>query len=60
MSEDDLLPVLAELLSCPPHECAGTFRSSPPPCPEMNTDFLRQARVCPLAVQDGGTDHCHG
>ena len=53
MSEDDLLPVLAEYYQAPLMN-ARDFPSQPPPLSEMNTDFLRQARVCPLAVHDGG------
>ena len=53
MSEDDLLPVLAEYYHAPLMS-ARDFPQQPPPLSEMNTDFLRQARVCPLAVQDGG------
>ena len=53
MSEDDLLPVLAEYYQAPLIS-ARDFPQQPPPLSEMNTDFLRQARVCPLAVQEGG------
>ncbi len=53
MSEDDLLPVLAEYYHAPLMSVRD-FPQPPPPLSEMNIDFLRQARVCPLAVQDGG------
>lgn len=53
MSEDDLLPVLAEYYHAPLMSVRD-FPQQPPPLSEINTDFLRQARVCPLAVQDGG------
>ncbi len=53
MSEDDLLPVLAAYYQAPLMS-ARDFPPQPPPLSAMNTDFLRQARVCPLAVHDGG------
>jgi general secretion pathway protein E len=53
MSEDDLLPVLAEYYHAPLMNVRD-FPQQPPSLSEMNTDFLRQARVCPLVVQDGG------
>ncbi len=53
MSEDDLLPILAEYYHAPLMS-ARDFPQQAPPLSEMKADFLRQARVCPLAVQDGG------
>ena len=53
MSEDDLLPVLAEYYRAPLIS-ARDFPQQPPPLSDMNPGFFRQARVCPLAVQDGG------
>ena len=51
MSEDDLLPVLAAYYQAPLIS-ARDFPPQPPPLSDMNPGFLRQARVCPLAVQD--------
>ena len=52
MSEDDLLPVLAEYYHAPLIS-AREFPQQPPPLSDVQPGFLRQARVCPLAVQDG-------
>ncbi len=52
MSEDDLLPVLAEYYRAPLLS-ARDFPQQPPALSSVNHGFLRQARACPLTVQDG-------
>src|SRR5581483_4216473 len=52
LSEDDLLGFLSEYYQAPilgPRD----FPQSPPALTNINPGFFRQARVCPLAVQDG-------
>jgi general secretion pathway protein E len=52
LSEDDLLSLLSEYYQAP---ILGSreFPQQPPDLNGINTSFFRQARVCPLAVQDG-------
>lgn len=52
LSEDDLINLLSEYYQAPilnPRD----FPQSPPSFTSINPGFFRQARVCPLAVQDG-------
>lgn len=52
MSEEDLLPVLADYYHAPligPRD----FPQEPPNLTSINPGYFRQARICPLAVQDG-------
>ena len=52
LSEDDLMNLLSEYYQAPilnPRD----FPQSPPSFTSINPGFFRQARVCPLAVQDG-------
>ena len=52
MSEDDLLPVLADYYRAP---LIGVrdFPPDPPALSSINPVYFRQARICPLSVQDG-------
>ncbi|MGH7816112.1 MAG: GspE/PulE family protein, partial [Candidatus Binatia bacterium] len=52
MSEDDLLDVLSEHYRAP-IVGARDFPQQPPAIAGINPGFFRQARFCPLAVQDG-------
>ena len=52
MSEDDLLVLLAEYYHAPIVN-ARDFPQEPPAIVNINPGFFRQARLCPLAVQDG-------
>ena len=52
MSEDDLLVLLAEYYHAPIVN-ARDFPREPPAIANINPGFFRQARLCPLAVQDG-------
>jgi len=52
MSEDDLLVLLAEYYHAPIVN-ARDFPQEPPAIANINPGFFRQARLCPLAVQDG-------
>jgi len=52
MSEDDLLVLLAEYYHAPILN-ARDFPQEPPAIANINPGFFRQARLCPLAVQDG-------
>src|SRR5215831_12407479 len=52
MSEDDLLDLLSEYYQAP-IVGARDFPQAPPALASVNPGFLRQARLCPLAVQDG-------
>ncbi len=52
LSEDDLLGLLSEYYHAPVLN-ARDFPQTPPPLSNINPGFFRQARVCPLAVQDG-------
>ena len=52
MSEEDLLPVLADYYHAPligPRD----FPQEPPNLASINPGYFRQARICPLVVQDG-------
>lgn len=52
LSEDDLLTLLSQYYGAP---VVGSrdFPREPPALANVNPGFLRQARVCPLSVQDG-------
>ena len=52
MSEDDLLPVLADYYRAP---LIGVrdFPQEPPALDSINPAYFRQARICPLRVEDG-------
>jgi general secretion pathway protein E len=52
LSEDDLLTLLAEYYNAP---IVGSrdFPQEPPALANVNPGFLRQARVCPVAMHDG-------
>ncbi len=52
MAEDDLLPVLADYYHAP---LIGVrdFPQAPPELGSINPAYFRQARICPLRVQDG-------
>ncbi len=52
LSEDDLLGFLSEYYQAPILN-ARDFPQTPPPLNNINPGFFRQARICPLAVQDG-------
>jgi len=52
MSEDDLLVLLAEHYRAPVVNVKD-FPQQPPTIAGINPGFFRQARLCPLAVQDG-------
>ncbi len=52
LSEDDLLSLLSEYYHAPILG-AREFPQQPPTLDNINTNFFRQARVCPVAVQDG-------
>ena len=52
MSEDDLLPVLADYYRAP--LIGGRdFPQDPPALDSINPAYFRQARICPLRVEDG-------
>ena len=52
ISEDDLLPVLANYYQTPLIG-VGDFPQAPPDLNSINPAYFRQARICPLSVQDG-------
>ena len=52
LSEDDLLALLAEYYNAP-IVSSRDFPQEPPALANVNSSFLRQARVCPLATHDG-------
>ncbi|MBI3300694.1 MAG: Flp pilus assembly complex ATPase component TadA, partial [Deltaproteobacteria bacterium] len=52
ISEDDLLVLLAEYYHAPVVS-ARDFPQEPPAIASINPGFFRQARLCPMAIQDG-------
>jgi general secretion pathway protein E len=52
LSEDDLLTLLAEYYHAPIVN-SRDFPQEPPALANVNPGFLRQARVCPVAMHDG-------
>jgi len=52
LSEDDLLLLLSKYYHAPILG-AREFPQQPPMLNNINTNFFRQARICPVAVQDG-------
>ncbi len=52
LSEDDLLQLLADYYQAPIAN-ARDFPKEPPTLANINPGFFRQARLCPLALQDG-------
>ena len=52
MSEDDLLPVLADYYRAPLIG-ARDFPQEPPNLTTVNPGYFRQVRICPLTIQDG-------
>ena len=52
MAEDDLLPVLADYYHAPLIG-VGDFPQAPPDLGAINPAYFRQARICPLRIEDG-------